>query len=77
MSFKMEVNKDMGSSAWQIGADDYCIDAGIHPNLPSSASIFIPFQEKEVHRSPTRWEIGHFHKGRDLSRRSREKEMDY
>ena len=59
---------------WQVGADECCRDAGIDPNLPSSASIFEPFQEKEVHHSPARWESGHFHKSRDnLSRRSREK----
>ena len=65
----MEVNKDMGSSASH---------AGIDPYLPSPASIFEPFQEKEVYRSPARWESGHCHKGQDqLSRRSREKEMNY
>ena len=57
---------------WQIGADECCIDAGIDPSLPSPASIFEPFQEKEVHRSPARWESGRDQR----SRRSREKEMD-
>ena len=62
---------------WQIGSDECCIDAGIDPNLSSPASIFEPFQDKEVHRSPARWESGHCHKGQDqVSRRSREKEMD-
>ena len=70
MSFEMEVNKDTGSSASAM--------AGIDSILPLPASIFEPFQEKEVHRSPARWESGHFHKGRDqLSMRSRKKEMDY
>ena len=46
--------------------------------LPSPVSIFEPFQEKEAHRSPSRWESGHFHKGRDqLSRRSRSVENQY
>ena len=63
---------------WQIVADECCIDAEIDPSLPLTASIFEPFQDKEVHRSPARWERGHFHKGRhQLSRRSQEKEMDY
>ena len=38
MSFKMEVNKDMGSSASAM-ADWCCIDAGIDPSLPSPTSI--------------------------------------
>ena len=59
------------------GIISICIDAGIDPSLPSPASIFEPFQEKGVHHSPARWESGQCHKGRDqLSRRSREKEMD-
>ena len=69
MSFKIEVNKDMGSSASAM-EDWCCIDAGIDPNLPLPASIFVPF-----HRSPARWESGHFHKGSDqLSRRSRKRD---
>ena len=63
---------------WQIGADECCIVAGIDPSLTLPASIFEPFQDKEVHHSPARWERGHFQKGHDqLSRRSQEKEMDY
>ena len=80
MSFKMEVNKEWDHQhlQWQIGADECCIDAGIDPSLPSPASIFEPFQHKDVRRSPARWESGHFHKGQDqLSRRSQEEEMDY
>ena len=54
MFFKMEVNKDMGSSTsfmteWCRRG---CIDAEIHPSLPSPTSISEPFQEKMRHRSP-------------------------
>ena len=43
MSLKMEVNKDIGSSA----SVECCIDAEIHPSLPSPTSIF-----EVVHHCP-------------------------
>ena len=53
MSFKMEVNKYMGSSAPLMAdcSDEYCIDADIYPNLPSLASISEPFLDNVVNHS--------------------------
>ena len=39
MSFKMEVNKDMGSS-------ECCIDAGIDPSLPRQLPSLNPFKRR-------------------------------
>ena len=44
--WKYTKTRDHQHLQWQVGADECCRDAGIDPNLPSSASIFEPFKRR-------------------------------